>query len=179
MITRLKNRLNRFVKEDVGAMHTVEFAVMFPLLCAALLFGVELTTHSNRQFQLDRGLEVTTRAIRLHTGSALSHAQVKQSICDNAGGLNDCVENLKLEMIPMNPRAFTSLPSTPDCTSAPAPATPVRGWSVGQQHELMLMRACYQYDPVMPFIGLGRELADDSNGKGTMVSISAFVQEPN
>ena len=48
MITRLKNRLSRFRKEESGAAYTVEFVIMLPLLFVTFAFGVELTTHSNR-----------------------------------------------------------------------------------------------------------------------------------
>ncbi|WP_299023979.1 pilus assembly protein [uncultured Sulfitobacter sp.] len=178
MITRLKNRLKRFRSEEEGGVYTLEFAVMMPVLCMTLIYGVELTTHANRQFQLERGLEVTTRIIRLNTGQNLTHADLKQSICDNAGGLDNCEDNMRLEMMPTNPREFASLPASPDCTNSPLPVTPVRGWSLGQQHELMLMRACYQYEPFMSGFGLGKLIGNGENGKGSMVAMSAFVQEP-
>lgn len=178
MIYRLKNRLNRFAKQEIGSINTIEFAVMFPILCMTLLFGVELTTHANRQFQLDRGLEVTTRAVRLHTGQPLSHGMLIDAICDNSGGLADCQENLRLEMMPTTARTFSGLSASPDCTNAPISVTPVRGFTLGEQHELVLLRACYQFTPVVSAIGLGRLFADSPNGKGTMIAMSAFVQEP-
>ena len=177
MITRLKNRLSRFRSEESGETYTLEFVVMFPLILATFAFGVELTTHANRQFQLDHGLEVTTRAIRLNTSTQYSHDDLKAGICEFSGGLDDCENRLRLEMTPVNPRDFTSLPNMPDCTNAPQPVTPVRGWSLGQQHELMLLRACYKFDTVFGF-GLGSLLGNDAGGRGTMVSMSAFVQEP-
>lgn len=179
MIMRLKNRLSRFRSEESGGTYTLEFAIMFPLVLATFAFGVELTTHANRQFQLDHGLEVTTRAVRLNTGTPISHDQLKSAICEFSGGLTDCTENLRLEMTSVNPRNFAGLPSTPDCTEVPLPAAAVRGWSLGQQHDLMLLRACYKYKPVfVGGFGLGALLGSDAGGRGTMVSMSAFVQEP-
>lgn len=179
MITRLKNSLTIFRKDEEGAAHLLEFVIMVPVILMTFAFGVEVTTHANRQFQLERGLEVTTRIIRLNTGQDLTHDDLKQAICDNAGGLDDCLDNMRLEMVPVNPRDYAGLPAYPDCTNAPAPVTPVRGWSLGEQHELMLMRACYQYVPFMSSWGLGELLVQGTgNDKGTMVAISAFVQEP-
>lgn len=178
MITRLKTALSRFRKEESGAAYTVEFVVMLPLLFISFAFGVELTTHSNRQFQLDHGLEVTTRAIRLNTASQFTHDNIKQTICEFTGGLDECDSRIRLEMIPVNPRDFVGLPAMPDCTNAPHPVNPVRGWSLGQQHELMLLRACYKFSPVFGSLGLGKLLGTDDAGLGTMVSMSAFVQEP-
>jgi Flp pilus assembly protein TadG len=178
MITHIKNCLKRFRQEEAGAVYTLEFAVMLPVLFMTLMYGVELTTHANRQFQLDRGLEVTARIIRLNTSSEYSHDDIQQAICDNAGGLDDCNNNMRLELLPMDVRAYTGLPETADCTNSPLTVTPVRGWSVGDQHELMIMRACYEYTPFMSSLGLGKLLASGSNGKGQMISVSAFVQEP-
>jgi len=179
MITRLKTRLNTFRAEEDGAAYTVEFAVMMPILFMTLVFGVELTTHSNRQFQLDRALASTTRAIRLHTGDTLTHADLVENICDNSGGLADCEENMRLEMITVDPREYEGLPDAPDCTNAPQEVTPVRGWSVGESHDLMLLRACYQYEPFLTSVGLGKLLTENTdNSKASIIALSAFVQEP-
>jgi hypothetical protein len=178
MITRIKTRLSRFRKEDAGALYTVEFAVMLPLLFMALAFGVELTTHANRQFQVDRALDVTTRTIQLNTGANYSHADVKSYLCQKSGGLKDCESNMMLEMTPINPHDFTGLPALPACVDRSAPVNPIRGWSVGQQHELMMLRACYSFEPVFGSFGLGALLGTDDAGMGRMVAISAFVQEP-
>jgi hypothetical protein len=179
MITRLKNRLRRFRKEDAGALYSLEFLVLLPALTFPLLFGVELTTHSNRQFQLDRGLEVTTREIRLNTGFTFTHEQIKGAICANSGGLAECDSRLRLEMVPMDPRNYAGLPRVADCVNVAQPVNPVRGWSLGQQHQLMVMRACYKYDPFSASFGMGNLFATDNTDElGTMVSMSAFVQEP-
>ena len=181
MITRLKNRLNKFRREESGGMYTVEFAVMLPVLCATLAYGVELTTHANRQFQLERGLEVTTRVIRLNTGAEMTHADLLESICTYAGGLDNCTQNMRLEMQSVVTREFAGLPANPDCTNAPLEVTPVRGWTLGEQHELMLLRACYQYTPFLSTLSSGLKSfigASDVSSTGYMVAMSAFVQEP-
>lgn len=179
MITRMKNHLRRFRDEEKGVLYVIEFAILAPVLFGAFFFGFELSLHSIRQMQLDRGLEVTTRSVRLNTGVEITHDDLKKAICMNAGGLDNCDENLRLEMLPMNPRSFSGLEANPDCTDAPLEVSPVRGWSLGQQHELMLLRACYKFDPVFGSIGLGNLLGQaSSDGKGKMVSMSAFVQEP-
>ncbi|KEJ89274.1 TadE/TadG family type IV pilus assembly protein [Sulfitobacter donghicola] len=177
MIIRLKNRLTQFRKEESGATNTLEFAFMVPLVFIAFAFGVELTTHSNRQFQLDRGVEVTTRIIRLNTSAQYTHEILKQAICDNTGGLDDCSENLRLELLPMDPRDYTGLDASPYCSDSAQPVDPESGVSLGQQHELMLIRACYRFVPFMGSLGLGKLLAGP-DGYGKMVTMSAFVQEP-
>lgn len=178
MITELKSRIRRFRSDEDGAIYTWEFAILLPILCLTLVYGVELTVHANRQFQLERGLEVTTRAIRLNTGQTFSHDEIKRTLCRNAGGLSDCEDNMRLELHPTNARAFTPLPATADCNSTTTEVTPVRGFNLGETHDLMLMRACYSYVPFMPNVGLGALIGNGANGKGTMTAVSAFVQEP-
>lgn len=178
MITRMKKHLRRFRKEEKGALYLIEFAILAPVLFGSFFFGFELSMHSIRQMLLDRGLEVTTREVRLNTGMQFTHEDLRNAICVNAGSLPDCEENLRLEMVPMNPRNFTSLPPMPECVNNVLPVDPLRGWSLGKQHELMLLRACLNFNPVFASVGLGKLLGSDSKGMGKMVSISAFVQEP-
>ena len=181
MNIRMNKFLRRFRKEEKGSVYLIEFVIMAPLLFMTFFFGFELSMHSIRQMQLDRGLEVTTREVRLNTSVQFTHDALKSAICANSGGLADCEDNLRLEMITTNPRTFASLPSDADCINTAQPVTPVRGWSLGQQHELMLLRACYRFVPLWNNIGLGSVLDTNDgsdDGYAKMVSISAFVQEP-
>lgn len=179
MITRLKNRLRRFRKEDDGAIIALEFMIMAPLIFSAFFMGVEMGLYSIRQMLLDRGLEVTTREVRLNTDMYFEHDDLKRAICQNAGNLPGCMDNLRLEMVPTNPRAFTGLPATVDCVDTSQPVTPVRGWALGKQHDLMILRACYKFKPIFPTTGLGASFSKDGNGEVAMSTISAFVQEPS
>jgi hypothetical protein len=178
MITLLTHRLSRFRKEESGAIYTLEFAVMFPLLLLALAFGVEFTTHAKRQFQVDRALEVTTRAIKLNTATSFTHQDIVETICNNSGGLKECSDRMRLEMTAVNPRNFQGLAPLPECENASADANPVDGWSLGEQHELMMLRACYKFSPVFPGFGLGALIGANDDGYGKMIAVSAFVQEP-
>ncbi|MEQ6248510.1 TadE family protein [Sulfitobacter sp. HNIBRBA3233] len=177
-MTRLKKRLRIFRKNEDGMIIALEFVIMAPLIFSFFFFGLEMGIYSVRQMLLDRGLEVTTRQVRLNTGMVFDHDDLKRAICQNAGNLPDCNTVLRLEMVSMDPRNFTGLPASPDCPDVSEPATPVRGWSLGQPHELMILRACYKFTPVFPMTGLGQDFRKDGGGKVAMTSISAFVQEP-
>lgn len=178
MINRVKSRLKAFRKGESGAIIALEFMIMLPLIFGTFFMGFEMGMYSIRQMMLDRALEVTTRDVRLNTQISWTHDELKTRICANSGGLDKCAENLRLEMVPMNPRDFTGLEANPDCPEVAHESRPVRGWTLGQQHELMLLRACYQFDPVFPTTGLGYYLQKNSEGEASMVSITAFVQEP-
>lgn len=178
MITSMRNHLRRFRKSQDGGTLTLEFMILTPMLIYAFFFGIELSVYSIRQMQLDRGLEITTREVRLNTGMQFSHDDLKRAICINAGGITDCDDNLVLEMAPVNLREFTGLPEMTQCYDQSAPVNPQRGWSLGKQHEVMLLRACYKFKPGFAFAGLGKKLLKDGDGNAMMASMSTFVQEP-
>ena len=81
-------------------------------------------------------------------------------------------------MINADLRNFTNIDPTADCVDKAEPAKPVRKFEEGQSNELMILRACAIYDPVMSGALLGSKLIAQSGGQPAMVSMSAFVQEP-
>jgi len=150
MITRLKTRLQRFRKHETGSVILVEFMILVPVLFGSFFMAMELGMYSIRQMQLDRGLEVTTREVRLNTARQFTHDDLKESICINSGFLPNCSETLRLEMVPVDPRNFVGLPDALDCVDTSQPVQPVRGFTLGEQHELMIMRVCYKFNPCSP-----------------------------
>ena len=178
MIRTTRKLLRRFRRDEDGAAPVIEFVIMFPLLMFFLLSAFELGIFAFRQNWLDRGLDLAVRDIRLNTGANYTHAEVKAKICANAGFLKDCNSHLKLEMNPVNPRAFTAFAGSADCVDTAALLAPSRSFVHGLDHELMVMRACYLYDPVFPGIGMGEAMTRDGNRYFPMVAVSVFVQEP-
>ena len=176
----ISNRFRLFRRDENGSALMSEFMVFVPLLFGAFLMAGEMSLYTMRSMMLDRGTDVAVRAIRLNTGTPqITHEWVKETICRNAGWLEECEEQLKLEMVPVDPRNFAALDQTPDCVDVTLDPDPVRGFALGQAHEMMLMRACVRFKPVFPTSGLGRAFDKDSEGRAKMVSVTAFVQEPN
>lgn len=180
MMGWITGALDRFRREENGQM-IIEFALMIPLIFTIFLTSVEMGIYSMRQMFLDRGMDMAVRNVRLHTGTTYSHAQVKTMICNFAGFIDNCETQLQLEMRPVDLRAFETLDWDPDCSDSSQPIQPVRQFVAGAQHEMMLMRACYKFQPVFPTTGLGYDFSENSDGAGMakMLSISAFVQEPS
>lgn len=180
MMRRFTRALGHFRREEKGQM-IVEFALVIPLVFTIFLTSVEMGIYSMRQMFLDRGMDMAVRNVRLNTGANYSHAQVKTMICSFAGFIDNCNEQLQLEMRPVDLRAFQTLDWAPDCSDASQPVQPVRTFVSGAQHEMMLLRACYKFEPIFPTSGLGYEFATHADGAGMakMLSISAFVQEPS
>ncbi len=181
MIQPIKKFLRRFRRSEDGSAIVIEFVIFVPLLFASFLMAVEMGVYTMRQMYLDRGLDIAVRYVRLHTTVNHSHDNIKQMICDNAGWLENCDSTLRLEMVAINPRNFAQFDQTADCVDTSEDPEPVRGFTPGQQNELMMLRACVKFDPIYPTSGLGYEFVKNGDGAGQakMISTAAFVQEPS
>lgn len=179
MIRALLTRLSRFAgREDGNA--TVEFVLVFPLFLSLMIMSIELGFVTLRHTMLERGLDIAVREIRLGTGTAPQHDDIKKMICDNALMIADCENSLQLEMIRTDPYAFNSFNQDPLCTDKSEETEPVRDadWNQGVPNELMVLRACLKYDPLFPDRALGSALSKDAFGQVSIVTTTAFVQEP-
>ncbi|RKT35103.1 TadE-like protein [Roseovarius halotolerans] len=173
----ISRRLSRLRRDDSGNA-SVEFVIIFPVFVMFLLFSIELSVITLRHAMLERGLDLTVRQIRLGYATPPNHPTIKNMVCEFSHLGGNCSENLRLEMKPVDIRAYSGLDATPDCSDEAQPTKPVRQFVPGQRNQLMLLRACLKYDPMMPQDILGKALKKDSSGQAAVVSMSAFVQEP-
>ncbi|MEP5732302.1 MAG: pilus assembly protein [Sulfitobacter sp.] len=178
MIRPLKKFLRRFARSQDGSAILIEFCIFVPILFGAFLMAVEMGVYSMRQMYLDRSLDIAVRFVRLNTNGNFTHTTIKDMICDNAGWLENCSESLRLEMVTVDPRAFAQFDQTADCVDTSEPVEPVRGFTLGQENELMMLRACIKFKPLYPTSGLGFALEKDGAGEAKMISSATFVQEP-
>ena len=178
---QLLNTLRRFRSGERGNV-TVEFALVFPVFILILTSSIEMGVITIRQTLLERGLDIAMREVRIGTGTQYTHNQLRDMICDGAVIFEDCEANLRLEMIPNDPRNYTPLPNVVDCVAHASGSSeilnPVREFKMGQSNELVIVRACMLYDPVFPTSELALARTTDQNGKSALVAVSAFTQEP-
>jgi hypothetical protein len=175
--TRRRGLWQRLRREDGNA--TVEFAILFPIFVFIFVSAVELGFITLRHTMLDRAVDLTVRDIRLGTGQAPQYDQIRDAICDRAGVIPDCRNNVKIEMIRKDLRAWTPPPADYDCINHAEQVQPVRTFTNGMENEMMLLRICAMFRPIFPMSGLGRDLkASSTNGYRAMVTATAFVQEP-
>ncbi len=177
MIGALHKRFRRFWRGEDGSA-TIEFAITFPAVVTILLSGLELGFVTLQHSMLERAMDMTVREIRLGTGRAPQHDEIKDMICDRAGFIKNCASSLRLEMIQVDPRNWQAIPAQPDCTDKSEEVTPVRSFQNGQENELMILRACAKIDPVFPTTGLGKNMVKDGYGQYALTSTTVFVQEP-
>ncbi|MFK7745257.1 MAG: TadE/TadG family type IV pilus assembly protein [Roseobacter sp.] len=176
-----RRAVSKFWRAEDGNA-TIEFVIMVPLIFTIFLTAVELGIYSFKQMWLDRGLDIAMREVRLNTQSMPTHDEMKQTVCENAPFITDCFNSLRIEMEPTNPRDFTTLGVQLDCVdrTKPIASQDAPNYLTGQEHDLMLVRACVKFTPIFPTTGLGFALVEsgDNAGQAIMSSMSAFVQEP-
>ena len=151
---------------------------MFPVYLALLIMSLELSMITLRHVMLERGLDIAVRDIRLGTGTAPEHDAIKDRICEEALVISDCGDNLRLEMVPTDIRNMTTLGDNVQCTDREEVGAPVLSFTPGQQNQLMFLRACLKYDTLFPGWHLASRLESDGSGQLSIISMSAFVQEP-
>lgn len=177
-LIRDPSRLRRFLRRADGNA-TIEFVILFPLFVSLLVSSVEIGIVTMRHTMLDRAVDLTVRDIRLGSGIAPQYAEVRDTICNRAQVIPDCQNNLKIEMIRMDLRAWTPPPAEFDCINHAEEVQPVRNFQNGASNEMILLRVCALYKPLFPMASLGRALSSSTpSGHAAMLSATAFVQEP-
>lgn len=174
--------IQAFLRSEDGTT-SVEFVIIFPIVMAMFLSAIELGVLMTRQGMLDRGLDMTVRQVRLgaldRVPPARLHDALRTMICNGTAMIPDCLRQVKLEMVPMDPRGAGFISGDVDCIDRAEPARPVRTLVTGQSNELMILRACVLFDPIFPTSGLGAQLVRESGSAHALVSTSAFVIEPD
>lgn len=181
MIARLNRWIRHFRRSEDGN-GTIEFVIMVPLIFTIFMTSVELGLYAKRQMWLDRGLDIAMREVRLNTQNIPDHDEMKQTVCESANFIPDCINSLRIEMRSVNPRSFTALGAEVDCVDRTQPISSQEdpNYFTGLEHDLMLVRACVKFDPIFPSTGLGFAMVEngDDAGQAIMSAMSAFVQEP-
>ena len=177
VMSSFRKVLRAWARDEKGAV-IADFAVMFPVFLMFMLSSVEMGLMTFRQTMLERGLDMAVRDLRLGFVEDPTHAKVKDLVCHYSGFLPDCGNALRLEMKPVDLRAFTALPRQADCIDKSEDISPVRSFVNGGGNQMMLLRACIKIAPVFPTVGLGNQVDKDGNGDMSLFSTSAFVNEP-
>ncbi len=176
MIHSMINKIRQFKRSDKGNV-SAEFVIMAPIMLSLMLIGIEIGVMTLRHTTLERSLDQTVRWVRLNTGAAPTHEQLKTMICSGTL-LKDCEENLYLEMSVQDMRAWTDMNALPACVDQVVSIGPMDEYSFGQDNETVILRACAKFNPLFPGTKFAAGMAKDANGDSMLVSQSAFVQEP-
>ena len=179
----LGRALRKFRKKEDGGP-TVEFVLLFMPVLVISMTGFELGLLMTRHVMLERGLDMAVREVRINTNTAIDEDQFKRMVCNAAGILPNCMQSVRLEMRPIDLRhsgsnATNSIPRAASCTNVNNPFQPARNFTNGQANEMMIVRACGVFRPMLiPGMGVGYQLNQGAQGHYRLVSTSAFVMEP-
>ncbi len=177
MMKRLTKPLRKFLRNEDGAA-TIEFVILFLPMFSTLIWAAELGMIHLNHAMLERAVDTTVRDLRLGTGTVPQHNDMRDLICERALFIEDCDQNVRLEMIRIDPFNWQNPPVGVDCIDATEPVQPVRSFVNGASNDLMFLRVCAKYNPVLPHIGFSQRLDLDGAQMYPLVATSAFVQEP-
>ncbi|EPX86514.1 TadE-like protein [Rubellimicrobium thermophilum DSM 16684] len=177
-MTRIRSALRRLRRGEDGSS-TIEFMIVLPILLSFFFSTFELGMMLTRQVMLDRGMDIAMRQVRLGALTQVNQDNLRRIICDAALIIPDCLNRMKIEMMPVDPRNWRTLRPDPDCVSRDNPVTAQRDFQPGQPNELMVVRACAVLRPYFPGSGLGFALVGQSGNAFGLTSTSAFVIEPS
>lgn len=170
-------------KEDGGP--TIEFVLVFMPFMIITVSGFELGLLMTRHVMLERGVDIAVRDVRLNTGNPIDELEFKRLVCNGAGLLgDDCMTKVRLEMVAVdmwqqNAVGPAAMPREASCTDVAQPFLPPRNFTNGTPNEMMIVRACGLFEPMLPEFGLGYFLSRmRPDSFYPLVSTTAFVMEP-
>ncbi|PYF09651.1 hypothetical protein C8J30_10721 [Rhodobacter viridis] len=178
MLSRLRRRLWRRARSEEGAV-TIPAVMWLPLFIMIMVASVDMSVLIIKQTLFDRGVDLSTRILRLGIEPLPSHDVLKRSICKNIAFISNCMDRLAVEVFPIDTTTWTSTNSSglvcTDSSSAVALSPQILR---GGTNQLMMLRACLKIDTMMRADPFAMALRRDAGGQVALVSITAFVNEP-
>jgi len=178
-------RLRNFMGDETGSA-IIEFCFMLPVLMTIFLASVESSTYMARHVMLERSVDIVVRDIRLGNYDTLTHAQLKEQICegDLLMSVNSCIASMRIWMQPINTANFAMIAPPRFCLDRSAPIDPlveVTGteFAFGSDNEIMLLRICLMQDPMFRTSAVGAAMIEGENdGRYALTTTTVFVNEP-
>lgn len=174
---KIGTRLRRFGRDQSGSA-TLDFAMMAPAVILLFTSGLESGVLSTRHVMLEAALDTTVRDVRIGRIPSPTHDILVDRICQIATIIPDCVNNVRLEMMPRDPKNWVAPLDAVMCVDRADQGDPVLNFNSGLNNEMMVLRACALFDPMLPTTGLGKEIPKKSGGAYALVATSAYVMEP-
>ena len=174
------NSFRAWAKRQDGAV-TVEFVVIVPFLLSLFFASVDVGVSMLRQVMLDRATDLAVREVRLGRVPNDGTVTMAQLICERTMLLPDCINNIAVEMQPIDTSTFAGLTPTVQCVNRELNLTPSVAFSVGSggsAQELMLIRTCVAAEPFIRLTGFFTAMPINEDGEYVVVSRGVFVNEP-
>ncbi len=161
---------------------SIQFLLAFPVF--ALFFGMifENGMISVRHVMLERGLDIAVRDVRVGRMPEPTPALLRERICDAADIIPDCENQLQLEMVTLDLRAWAGVPTDVQCIDRSVTERPIADFVPGGNNQLVFLRACARFNPFLPLTGIGYAFtsSDDAAAGGSyaLMATSSYVVEP-
>lgn len=179
LLSAPKRLLKRFAQSEAGTA-TIEFVIIFPFIVTFMLGSVEIGVLKVRHVMLERAVDLGVRDLRLGTWNPPTHDELKEEICGLAGIIPNCTDVILIELRPVSTDTWSPLGTATKCLDRASDIKPYTEFDGGQQNEMMLVRVCVIVDPFFKSSEFALDLPKhDTSGGYALVSMSAFVNEPN
>ncbi len=166
--------LSRFARAEAG-VSTVEFTIVFPLVLSVLLTSIDAGITQLRQTFLHRAVDLSVREVRL--GNVSESARMSELICERTSLLPSCLQNITVEMRPIDTQTFSGLDAPVQCINREQAITPAV-FNTGVERDLMLIKVCIVAEPFIRLNAFISQLPINAEGQYILVSNSVFVNEP-
>lgn len=174
--------LSRFRRRETGN-GTIEFVILFPPILMIFISSFELGLLATRHAMLELGVDVTVRELRLGSNVPYDYNELKNQICVNSKILPQCQDNIRLEMIRIDPfipgEVERRVDLAPDCVDVANPVQPLRNFEDDVRNHMMYLRVCALFEPLFPAAALGARLPHHSGEKYALIASTAYVSEPD
>jgi hypothetical protein len=169
----------RFQKDEKGVT-AIEFALLAPIFFTILFSIFELGYTFTKVAMVNHAVSVASKDIYIGSASlgTLTYDEIEQSICDNitiAG--DDCTNNLVLELTEISDAS--DLPDTDAvCEFTDIAIKPTVAYDPGGSNSTIFMRVCFVTDIMIPGLGFALHLPETTDDKYSIITSTAFVNEP-
>jgi len=169
--------LKKFRKSEFGGV-TIEFAILVPLVLYFFFMALETGLWSAREIMLRRATNMVAREVRLSSTNPPNYQEMKAMICEQSFFNAGCMNSIRIQMQALPITEWSELSDPVPCVDREEDYDPANTFTPGQENDLMMVRVCRLFDPLLPGTGLGRKLPENSDGEYGVRITTAFVTEP-
>lgn len=172
----LRASLTRFLGE--GGTASVEFVMAVPVILTIFMASFETGFFMLRSVMLEQALDMTMREVRLGHVANIDKDVLKAEVCSRILMFTNCETDMMIEMVRVNTDTWALPADVTTCVDRDDPGNASVDFEIGQQNDMMMVRACIIQDALFPSTGLALEMPIDPGGGYSLYAKSAYVVEP-
>jgi Flp pilus assembly protein TadG len=177
-MTRAIKLFGRKFRRGEKGTASVEFVVAVPVILTIFMASFEAGFFMIRSVMLEQAVDMAMRDVRLGHFEDVNGTTLKNAICDRILMFTNCEANMMIDMRRVTTDAWALPDEVMGCVNRSENTEPASEMQIGQQNEMILVRACIMQDAIFPSTGLALELPLDAQGGYALYSKSAYVVEP-